>query len=106
MKRVFILIWIISDILIPCYSTVAQNSLYKNSFPLNDVQLLEGPFQHARDLNIKTINNTGKNARAYSMMTGILFSTEIPAELIARIFRFGDNKQISSSVIKPQMINA
>jgi uncharacterized protein len=33
----------------------AQDKLYKNEFPLSDVKLLDGPFQHARDLNIKTL---------------------------------------------------
>ncbi len=33
----------------------AQDRLYKNEFPLSDVKLLDGPFQHARDLNIKTL---------------------------------------------------
>ncbi len=33
----------------------AQNRLYSNEFPLRDVSLLNGPFKHARDLNIKTL---------------------------------------------------
>ena len=33
----------------------AQDSLYNNTFPLSDVKLLEGPFKHARDLNIQTL---------------------------------------------------
>ncbi|MCP9753474.1 glycoside hydrolase family 127 protein [Ferruginibacter sp. HRS2-29] len=33
----------------------AQDKLYANEFPLSDVRLLEGPFQHARDLNIKVL---------------------------------------------------
>jgi DUF1680 family protein len=33
----------------------AQNSLYRNEFSLSDVTLLEGPFKHARDLNIQTL---------------------------------------------------
>lgn len=33
----------------------AQDKLYPNAFALQDVQLLKGPFQHARDLNIKTL---------------------------------------------------
>ena len=33
----------------------AQEKLYTNEFSLGDVQLLKGPFQHARDLNIQTI---------------------------------------------------
>lgn len=33
----------------------AQDKLYTNEFPLHDVQLLDGPFKHARDLNIQTL---------------------------------------------------
>lgn len=32
-------------------SVQAQNRLYANTFSLSDVELLEGPFKHARDLN-------------------------------------------------------
>jgi len=33
----------------------AQNKLYPNEFPLSDVKLLDGPFRHARDLNIEVL---------------------------------------------------
>jgi len=33
----------------------AQNKLYPNEFPLSDVTLLDGPFKHARDLNIQVL---------------------------------------------------
>ncbi|MGZ3846482.1 MAG: beta-L-arabinofuranosidase domain-containing protein, partial [Flavisolibacter sp.] len=33
----------------------AQDRLYHNEFSLNDVTLLDGPFKHARDLNIETL---------------------------------------------------
>ena len=33
----------------------AQNKLYSNEFPLSDVKLLDGPFRHARDLNIEVL---------------------------------------------------
>jgi DUF1680 family protein len=33
----------------------AQDKLYPNTFPLEDVKLLSGPFQRARDLNIQTL---------------------------------------------------
>ena len=36
-------------------SVNAQEKLYKNEFPLGDVQLLDGPFKHARDLNIQVL---------------------------------------------------
>ena len=35
--------------------TCAQDKLYNNEFPLADVQLLDGPFRHARDLNIEVL---------------------------------------------------
>lgn len=33
----------------------AQEKLYPNTFPLGKVQLLDGPFKHACDLNVKTL---------------------------------------------------
>jgi DUF1680 family protein len=33
----------------------AQDKLYPNTFPLGDVTLLNGPFKHARDLNIQVL---------------------------------------------------
>jgi DUF1680 family protein len=33
----------------------AQEKLYTNEFPLSEVSLLDGPFKHARDLNIKIL---------------------------------------------------
>ena len=33
----------------------AQDRIYTNEFPLGDVKLLDGPFKHARDLNIEVI---------------------------------------------------
>ena len=33
----------------------AQDKLYKNTFPLGDIKLLNGPFKHARDLNIQVL---------------------------------------------------
>jgi DUF1680 family protein len=38
-----------------CIEIQAQDKLYSNEFPLKDVTLLDGPFKHARDLNIETI---------------------------------------------------
>ncbi|MEO8532135.1 MAG: glycoside hydrolase family 127 protein [Flavobacterium sp.] len=36
-------------------SVHSQEKLYPNEFPLEDVTLLDGPFRHARDLNIKVL---------------------------------------------------
>lgn len=33
----------------------AQDRLYKNTFPLSDVELLDGPFKHAQELNLKVL---------------------------------------------------
>src|SRR5678816_2344687 len=37
------------------YESSAQDKLYRNEFSLADVTLLDGPFKHARDLNIQTL---------------------------------------------------
>lgn len=44
-------------ILLVSHDIKAQDRLYRNEFPLKDVTLLEGPFKHARDLNIQTLLN-------------------------------------------------
>ena len=36
-------------------TSYAQEKLYRNEFPLSDVKLLDGPFKHARDLNIRVL---------------------------------------------------
>ena len=42
--------------LLLAYNNVqAQDNLYTNEFPLADVKLLDGPFKHARDLNIEVL---------------------------------------------------
>ena len=38
-----------------CSTSRAQDKLYLNKFPLQDAMLLEGPFQHALELNIKVL---------------------------------------------------
>lgn len=38
-----------------CTTVQAQDKLYPNEFSLSDVVLLDGPFKHARDLNIQTL---------------------------------------------------
>ncbi len=46
----------ISLLVLTCISKIqGQESLYSNEFPLGDVKLLNGPFKHARDLNIQTL---------------------------------------------------
>ncbi|MFA6947087.1 MAG: beta-L-arabinofuranosidase domain-containing protein, partial [Pedobacter sp.] len=41
--------------LLGCHDFQAQDGLYPNEFPLRHVTLLDGPFKHARDLNIQTL---------------------------------------------------
>ena len=36
-------------------SVQAQEKLYPNAFPLEDVTLLNGPFKHAQDLNVEVL---------------------------------------------------
>ncbi len=46
---------LLSCVLLPLTSIKAQEKLYKNEFPISDVKLLDGPFRHARDLNIEVL---------------------------------------------------
>ena len=50
-----ILALIFYQLLILPFFLHAQDKLYRNEFPLGDVKLLDGPFKHARDLNIQTL---------------------------------------------------
>ena len=54
MKKTF-LFFSIGCCFMLCNNVQAQQRLYHNEFPLSDVTLLDGPFKHARDLNIKTL---------------------------------------------------
>ena len=38
-----------------CFQSAAQDRLYSNEFPIGDVKLLDGPFKHARDLNVEVL---------------------------------------------------
>ncbi len=55
MMKSFSFISMVLCILLFCNASKAQERLYLNEFPLRDVTLLEGPFKHARDLNIQTL---------------------------------------------------
>src|SRR5660397_38683 len=55
MKKYFLSFFAISCILLGHINLKAQNKLYPNEFPLGDVQLLDGPFKNARDLNIQVL---------------------------------------------------
>jgi DUF1680 family protein len=53
MKILFILIFFNCFLL--CKKSYSQEKLYHNEFSLSEVRLLESPFKHARDLNIKVL---------------------------------------------------
>jgi uncharacterized protein len=55
MKKINFNACIIVSLMLACSTTYAQDKLYSNEFPLKDVTLLESPFRHARDLNIKVL---------------------------------------------------
>ena len=50
-----ILVMLSSIILLSSVAADAQEKLYSNEFALGDVSLLDGPFKHARDLNIEVL---------------------------------------------------
>ena len=50
-----LLINVLACIFLFCSQVNAQDKLYPNEFPLSDVVLSDGPFKHARDLNIKVL---------------------------------------------------
>ncbi|HEU5165890.1 MAG TPA: beta-L-arabinofuranosidase domain-containing protein, partial [Chitinophagaceae bacterium] len=57
-----------------CCTVNAQDRLYSNEFPLGDVVLLNGPFKHARDLNIQTLlkYNVDRLLAGYRKEAGLL----------------------------------
>ena len=42
-------------VLLAAAVSAAQDRLYSNEFPIGDVKLLDGPFKHARDLNLNVL---------------------------------------------------
>lgn len=55
MKKLYCAFFTISIFFIWGTNLIAQDKLYPNEFPLQDVSLLDGPFKHARDLNIEVL---------------------------------------------------
>ncbi len=53
--KVFFISGIIAGLLLSWIELNGQDAIYSNEFPLKDVILLDGPFKHARDLNIETL---------------------------------------------------
>lgn len=51
-NRGILLIFFAACIIGSSFISNAQDKLYPNEFPLTDITLLDGPFKHARDLNI------------------------------------------------------
>ena len=52
MKRTII---VSALVLLGAFCSNAQDRLYSNEFPIGDVTLLDGPFKHARDLNLEVL---------------------------------------------------
>jgi DUF1680 family protein len=55
MKIKLLLMTIVLMFFVGISDLFSQDKLYPNEFPLKDVKLLNGPFKHARDLNIQTL---------------------------------------------------
>jgi DUF1680 family protein len=55
MKRISVFICLSYCFVFSGLTLNAQDKLYHNEFPLKDVTLLDGPFKHARDLNIEVL---------------------------------------------------
>ena len=53
MKRITLFLTLILSLC--CIDSIAQDKIYDNTFNLGDVQLLDGPFKHALDLNTKVL---------------------------------------------------
>ncbi|MEP6750784.1 MAG: beta-L-arabinofuranosidase domain-containing protein [Bacteroidota bacterium] len=55
MRHCIYFFYIMTSLFITGGNVHAQAKLYPNEFPLSEVKLLDGPFKHARDLNIQTL---------------------------------------------------
>jgi DUF1680 family protein len=55
MRKIYLVFNMLICYFLTCSGIYAQDKLYSNEFPLKDVTLLDGPFKHARDLNIQTL---------------------------------------------------
>ena len=55
MKKIIFALYVLNQFVLGSINLNAQNRLYPNEFPLGDVTLLDGPFKHARDLNIEVL---------------------------------------------------
>ncbi|MBN2172858.1 MAG: glycoside hydrolase family 127 protein [Bacteroidales bacterium] len=73
MKKLIVSFLITTCFLGCTFKTKAQDKLYPNEFPLQDVRLLDGPFSHARDLNIEVLlkYNVDKLLAPYSKEAGL-----------------------------------
>ena len=55
MKKIIFTVGIVYSLFVGNININSQSKLYPNEFNLGDVTLLEGPFKHARDLNIEVL---------------------------------------------------
>ena len=55
MKKSHLFLIVFSCLILSSINIFSQDKIYSNEFPLGDVQLLDGPFKDARDLNIEVL---------------------------------------------------
>ena len=55
MKKIYIILVLLACVLLVNNELQAQDKLYCNTFSLQDIVLLDGPFKQARDLNIEVL---------------------------------------------------
>ncbi len=55
MKKTILLLFVVASMLMIYGGAYAQDKLYPNEFALKNVTLFNGPFKHARDLNIRIL---------------------------------------------------
>lgn len=55
MKKTYLFVLVLTSFVLNNSIAYSQNKLYPNEFSLADVTLLDGPFKHARDLNIEVL---------------------------------------------------
>lgn len=55
MKKSHLFLVVFSCLILSSINIFSQDKIYSNEFPLGDVQLLDGPFKDARDLNIEVL---------------------------------------------------
>ena len=86
-------------LLMAAFAVSAQDRLYKNEFPIGDVTLLDGPFKHARDLNLDVLGYVDPGVTVNVIENGKLKEKkkiELPTELTG-VIRCKNPRCITSS---------